>query len=137
MTEQDTTLEALIAEGKRSKVVIQGREFIIGKLTLVIYFRLSKLIVKVGKRYADVLAHFKPTANDAGDIIKFMGVLDERDLLDFLQILLPETDDAFCAQVDGDETLELVTAICRHNDFKGLLKKARGVTDQFKDTPSA
>lgn len=132
MEQNKDVIDALIAEGKKSRITINGREFIIGKLNAITYFKLSKLIVRVGKKYKDAMANFNPTETNAGDIMKFLNILDEADFLECLCIFLPGADTDFCAEVEGEELLNLVEAIAKHNNFEELLKKVKRVIDQFK-----
>lgn len=131
----ESTIEQLIAEGKKSKITVNEREFIIGKLSAIAYFRISKLIVKVGKKYAEAMAGFKSGETDAGDIAKFLSILDESDFLECLTIFLPDTDADFCSEITGEDLLNLVETICKHNNFGELLKNVKRVIGQIKPEP--
>jgi hypothetical protein len=134
----DKTIDNLIAESQKSNITINGREYVIGKFNIITYFRIAKFIAKVGKKYASKFTHIASSKTDIADIIQFMEILDENDLIEAISIALNESDLEFCKQIDGDSVLLLVETVCKHNDFGVTVKNAQRVVAQLKNqTPVA
>lgn len=122
------TIEMLVAEGLATKLMIGGKEYVIKKMSAITYWRFAKFIIKVGAK----LEGFKGTETDLGDMIKFADVLNEAEFLEFLSILLNEPDSKACEEIDGDELISVLDALCKHNDFGNTLKNLQRVIGQIR-----
>lgn len=111
MNELDILIE------KKTPIVVVGKTFDIGKLSLKQFVEMSRFFVDIsGKLKNGVLS----AENNVADFIFLIQALEEKDVAVLFSILLKEPDQAFVmANVVSDFELcsDIIAAVCDHNDF--------------------
>jgi len=112
---------------EKEVVKVGGRTYSIGELSLNQFMKLSKFLAKTVLSSQKKLKELKDkTSNDTSnteDILTILDLLDDKDTVSFLGILLKEDDIDFLEKnLSLTKSTEIVAIVCEHNDID-LVKK--------------
>lgn len=126
-------LNIIIDEFTTRQLIINGRNFTVGKLSLLQLTRLAPVILNV---ITDKTAEFKKIKEemDNAETLGFVfGLLDENELVTIIGILLNTNDIEFCRSVKSVESIsEIIATICELNDLQLILKNVQRIAGSFK-----
>lgn len=124
--------DILLAEFQKKKLVINGREFEIGKLSIKQILQLtksvSKILLKSAERFksVDTAGH-----NMFDDIMSIFEILDIDEIALVLSTAL-DTDIEFCKTISAEDVTEIIAVVCEQNDFSKILKNVQRTAGTFK-----
>ena len=125
-------IDVLVSEGKGQYVSVCGKKYFIGKINTITYLRLLKVLAVILQKYSKQLKELSLTDSNTGDMFAIISMLDETDLLELISVLLNENDKEQCKDIEPEELVDLIDAVCEYNDFEALLKKVKGVVGKFQ-----
>ena len=120
-----SAVDLLIEETSTSTVKIGGKDFVVGKILAITYLKLAKFLARIAKSYAKQMIEFVSGESDIADIIKFLEIIEQQDLSELINILL-RTDSVDINIITGEELIDFVEVLVKHNDIPALLKKVQG-----------
>ncbi len=108
----------------RKTMIINGREFKIGKFKLMTVLRLIKLFANIMVKQAKQI---RQGATNAEDIINMFELLDDETLLKVISVILETDDIEFCKTIDFSDFTGVIVTICEDNDFGKILGNVKRV----------
>lgn len=129
MGEMDTILD----EKKKTPLIVQGKTYEIGKLSALQVLRLARFMAQVATKSLDRLNKIRRDGgNPADDLLAIAEIFDEKELSEFVGILLKEDDPAILGDINAEELTELVAVIAERNDLGKLLGNVSRAADAIK-----
>lgn len=126
-------VETLLQEEEKSKIIINGKEFKVGKLKLKTVLKLSNIIAKFCVKQSNKFKNFKQGETNTDDLISFFELFDENELAKVISILVDTEDIEFCKEIDFESFTDLIIAVCEHNDFNKILGNIKRVIGLIKE----
>jgi len=124
-------IEKIVSETEFTSIIVGGKTFKIGKIKTITYLKLAKFLACIFSKYTSKLKNFKEEDNEFSDILSLLDIIDKDELADLQSIILG-VDKKFCENLDGEETIDLISALCEHNDFGLIAKKVQRVIEKLK-----
>lgn len=125
--------DVLVTEFEKKKVIINGKQFEIGKLSIL---QISKLIKSISKIILKGVERFKSIdttqKNIFNDLMIIFEVLDTDEISEVISIVL-NTDAEFCKNISAEDLTEIIAVVCEQNDFRKILKNVKRTAGTFRE----
>lgn len=126
-------VDILIDEREKAPILIQGKTYMVGKLSALQVLRLARFMARVATRSMERLNQVKRDGkNPAEDILAIAEIFDEEELAEFTSILLKEDNPQIIADISGEELMDLVAEMAERNDLGKLLGNASRAVEAVK-----
>lgn len=114
------------------QIKIADRTYKIGELSLKQFLRVSKFLARTVLSSQKKLQELKErtAGNDSnfGDVMTILDLLDEKDLFQFISIILNEGDITFIEKNVGIvQATSIVAALCEYNSFDDIKKNVQRI----------
>lgn len=129
MSEETKEIDLILDEKK--EVNINGKKFLIGKLTGWQILRLFKFLTKLGLKNKKLKELKTDNETNNQDILGFLEILDEQEFAEFVAILLNTDNIEFCKSIDAVDLLETIDILLEKNDINELLKNFSRVGEKL------
>ena len=124
--------DILLSENDFTDVIVNEKTFKIGKLKTITFLKLVKFIGKTISKYSKEVKTMELGKSNAQDFMEFVELFDETELVEFESIILNHNDKEFCKEIAIEELIDIISAICEHNNFDKLKKKVQRVAGKFR-----
>ncbi|MBA4406969.1 hypothetical protein C0389_06820 [bacterium] len=128
----ENELSVVLQEQEKEKVVLNGKEFLIGKIgigkTWKLLTKISQLFTVKPNLFDDLK---KSKENTFAEVMGFIALLPENTLTELVSIITDESIE-FCSEIGNEELPEIVLAILKHNNIDKILKNWQRVAEEYK-----
>ncbi len=122
-----------IQEADKRKFTILGREFAIGKFSILQTTRLTQFVVKVAVKYTDYFKQLaKKESSSMDDLMGLISVLNEDQVAELIGIFLNTKDYEFCKKLPVEDVTEVIAEVCENNDMPRILKNVQRAVRAWK-----
>lgn len=120
----------ILAEDKK-QLVLNGRSFLIGKLSLGQSISLLRKLGKIFSVMAVMKGKIEEGMSNAQAISVLLDNLSDDEISEIIAIMLKSDDLAFVKGIDAEQAMDVIIAVCEMNDLSKLLKKAQAAMEKM------
>jgi hypothetical protein len=129
--------DVLIPE--KEQVIIADRKYSIGELSLKQFLQISKFLARTvlssQKKLKELKERTAGSESNIDDIMTILDLLEEKDLYQFIGILLNENDTDFIEKnITVTKSTDIIAIICEHNKLDILKKNIQRVIQAVNPT---
>lgn len=123
--------EAEIIAEEKKQLVLNGRSFLIGKLSLGQSISLLRKLGKIFSVMAVMKGKIEEGMSNAQAVSVLLDNLSDDEISEIIAIMLKSDDLAFVKSIDAEQAMDVIIAVCEKNDLSKLLKKAQAAMEKM------